>query len=84
MPVYQYNCTSCEHHFDEVKKISEYDLPCKSPCPECGMVTVQRYIGSAPSFSKTGCRTHLKTDSGFQSVLNKMKKFYKGNTIETN
>lgn len=84
MPVYGYKCTSCEHVFEQVRKISEYNVPCEEGCPECGKQTVQRYIDSAPTWSKSGCRTRIKQDAGFSTVLNRIKKFYKGNTIDTN
>lgn len=88
MPLYGYKCTSCEHVFEEIKKVSEYDAPCKEPCPECSKTTVQRYIDSAPALSKTGGRTNLRVTDDFNSILKKIDKFYgkssKGSTVQTN
>lgn len=86
MPVYDYKCHSCEHEFTEMKKISEYDLPCKEPCPECGKIDVHRHITEAPSHAKSGMtgKTHFRKPDDFNHLLTKMKKFYKGNKIDTN
>lgn len=32
MPIYEYQCTACHHHFDLIQKIS--DTPIKQ-CPKC-------------------------------------------------
>jgi len=44
MPIYEYQCTSCHHHFDLMQKISEE--PVKS-CPECHKNTVIKLISAA-------------------------------------
>ena len=33
MPIYEYQCTSCNHHFEVTQKISEKPL---KKCPTCG------------------------------------------------
>ena len=33
MPVYQFRCTHCEHHQDEIRCIEQRDAPLD--CPEC-------------------------------------------------
>lgn len=43
MPIYEYQCSSCGHHFDELQKISE---PSLTRCPACGQNTLNRLIGS--------------------------------------
>ena len=49
MPIYEYQCQSCEHHFELRQKFSD---PPASQCPECGD-TVQKLISSA-AFSLKG------------------------------
>jgi putative FmdB family regulatory protein len=33
MPTYEYECTKCQHHFDEFQKITDKPL---TKCPACG------------------------------------------------
>lgn len=44
MPIYEYQCTNCRHHFDLMQKIS--DEPVKQ-CPECGNNTVIKLVSAA-------------------------------------
>ncbi|MFJ1267721.1 FmdB family zinc ribbon protein [Legionella lytica] len=44
MPIYEYQCTNCHHHFDLMQKIS--DEPVKQ-CPECEKDTVIKLISAA-------------------------------------
>lgn len=44
MPIYEYQCTNCHHHFDLMQKIS--DEPVKQ-CPECHKDTVIKLISAA-------------------------------------
>ena len=44
MPIYEYQCTSCNHHFDLMQKIS--DEPVKQ-CPVCYKDTVVKLISAA-------------------------------------
>lgn len=44
MPIYEYQCTSCNHHFDLMQKIS--DEPVRQ-CPVCYQNTVIKLISAA-------------------------------------
>ncbi len=44
MPIYEYNCTNCNHHFDLIQKIN--DEPVKQ-CPHCHANTAIRLISAA-------------------------------------
>lgn len=44
MPIYEYQCTSCQHHFDLMQKIS--DDPVKE-CPVCHQNTIIKLISAA-------------------------------------
>lgn len=44
MPIYEYECTSCHHHFDLMQKISEEPI---KQCPECAQHTVIKLISAA-------------------------------------
>ena len=50
MPIYEYQCNACHHHFDLIQKVS--DQPARV-CPECSKDTVVRLI-SAPGFQLKG------------------------------
>ena len=62
MPIYEYQCGSCKHIFDELQKIS--DDPLKD-CPECKEGQLKKLI-SAPKFRLKGAgwyETDFKTGS---------------------
>ncbi len=44
MPIYEYECSSCQHHFDLIQKIS--DEPEKK-CPSCLQDTAVKLISAA-------------------------------------
>lgn len=56
MPTYQYKCTTCEHKFEELQKIS---APALEKCPECGE-KIERIITGGAGFVLKG--------SGFYST----------------
>jgi len=70
MPIYGYECTSCEHTFDALQKMSDPKLV---DCPECGEPSLRKQL-SAPKFRlkgkgwyetdfKTGDKRNLASDS---------------------
>lgn len=44
MPIYEYQCTECEHEFETIQKISEDPL---TTCPKCGKETLRKKISAA-------------------------------------
>jgi putative FmdB family regulatory protein len=50
MPIYEYACSSCEHRFDELQKISEAALV---HCPKCNEPALRKLL-SAPKFRLKG------------------------------
>lgn len=50
MPIYEYECPDCHHHFDVIQKFSDIAV---SECPECHHSSVIRLI-SAPAFQLKG------------------------------
>lgn len=44
MPIYEYQCTACHHHFDQIQKI--HDEPIKI-CPFCSENKVIRLVSAA-------------------------------------
>lgn len=50
MPIYGYQCKSCEHTFDALQKMSDDPLV---DCPDCGDSSLQKLL-SAPKFRLKG------------------------------
>jgi len=50
MPIYGYVCTSCEHTFDALQKMSDARLV---DCPDCGESSLRKQL-SAPKFRLKG------------------------------
>lgn len=45
MPLYEFQCSRCEHAFDKVLSLSELETE-KIVCPRCGAGDVKRLISS--------------------------------------
>ncbi len=50
MPFYEYQCSACGHHHEELQKINARPL---RKCPACGRATLRRLV-SAPVFRLKG------------------------------
>ena len=50
MPIYEFECKHCGHHFDHLQKMSDAD---PTVCPACGEPQLHRMVG-APSFRLAG------------------------------
>lgn len=50
MPIYEFACGQCGHHFDHLQKLSDID---PVDCPQCGAARLHRCV-SAPSFRLAG------------------------------
>ena len=62
MPIYEYQCGSCEHVFESLQRISEAPL---THCPACGKPELKKLV-SAPAFRLKGggwYETDFKTGS---------------------
>ena len=75
MPIYGYECTSCEHTFDVLQKMSD---PRLVDCPDCGEANLRKQL-SAPKFRlkgkgwyetdfKTGDKRNIAGDSEKKST----------------
>jgi putative FmdB family regulatory protein len=53
MPLYEYQCESCQHRFEKIQK--SYNDPPLETCPKCGKGPVRKLISSpAIQFKGTG------------------------------
>jgi putative FmdB family regulatory protein len=50
MPIYEYRCDACDHHFEKMQKLSDKPI---TRCPNCQADAVQKLI-SASRFKLTG------------------------------
>lgn len=51
MPTYDYLCTDCQHHWEEIQKITE---PPVEVCPKCSHATARRQISGGNFILKGG------------------------------
>jgi putative FmdB family regulatory protein len=67
MPIYEYECDTCHHHFEILQKVSEEPL---TYCPECGEHTLRKLISAAAFRLKGGgwYETDFKT-GGQRNVI---------------
>ena len=50
MPIYEYQCTNCEHHLEAIQKVSDKPL---LKCPACGKPGLKKLV-SASAFHLKG------------------------------
>jgi putative FmdB family regulatory protein len=68
MPFYEYQCSACGHHHEELQRITDGPL---RKCPACGRSTLKRLV-SAPVFRLKGggwYETDFKGDKDSQRNL---------------
>tara|TARA_R110000824_G_scaffold325883_1_gene512786 strand:+ start:4010 stop:4312 length:303 start_codon:yes stop_codon:yes gene_type:complete len=77
MPVYEYYCESCDHHFEELLGVSKRDKPIKEPCPNCEEKTVKKGV----SITVMGADATLTLENKCPGFTKKMEQIAKGPTI---
>jgi len=50
MPIYEYECKTCEKHFDKLVRLNA-PVP---PCPECGSTDVTKLVSTSSFVLKGG------------------------------
>ena len=75
MPLYEFQCESCEHYWEEQLTIDNRNKPTEANCPECDtMGSVHKILSSAPGIGdpiRLGLR---KPNEGHRDILREMKK----------
>ena len=66
MPIYEYQCSNCGHHLEELQSISEPPLV---KCPNCGENSLKKLIGSGGGLIFKGSGFYL-TDYKNKSSVN--------------
>ena len=83
MPTYTYKCSKCEYEKDRIMKLSEYDVPCQEPCPECSSENSISRVICATGFGDVHRMKMHKVDSDWRDVLRNIdKKVGKGSTLK--
>jgi putative FmdB family regulatory protein len=72
MPMYEYQCGSCNVVFERQRTMSKMLEPETEPCPECSAETVKKVILTAPGLADPMRLGLRKPDSGFREVLHKI------------
>jgi putative FmdB family regulatory protein len=76
MPNYGYECTKCEHYFEQVHPIAERDKPTTEKCPSCGKAksVIKSWKGVTPGLSADNTLTPDKASGGrWTELMNRMK-----------
>lgn len=75
MPIYEYQCQSCQHEFEALQKISDAAL---TDCPQCFKSALRKKISAAgfrlsgsgwyeTDFKKSGSKKNLAGEGGGQT-----------------
>lgn len=72
MPLYDYRCHECNHHFEEFQKIDDRYVPLDRACPKCNKKTLVLVIG-APAICDSVRIGVKKHDKGWEETLAKVK-----------
>ena len=70
--MYEYQCESCSHVFEQKHTISDMHKPEADPCPACEQVAVKKVILTAPGLADPMRLGLIKPNSGFREVLHKI------------
>lgn len=83
MPIYEFSCKKCNHVFDEMLSMNEYDLPLSQPCPSCQATdSVNRHWGTAPSIGDPVRLGITKPPQGFKDLMNHYKSVHPGGNLK--
>lgn len=70
MPIYDYQCAACGHHFDVLQKADE---PALRKCPECGKLKLSKCL-STPTFHLSGGGWRKPTATSKKAAADRQRK----------
>ena len=73
MPIYEFNCESCDHTFEVLLGVSKRDTPLDESCPECSENSIKRTMG----IFQSGADATVTVDKmcpGFSKRMDNIKK----------
>ena len=86
MPLYDFECEKCSHHYEEFYTIAEMDVPLTEPCPSCkkkgGIIRIVgrgRIVDIARLESTKG---RLRPTKDFTEVMTRIKKNHPASNFE--
>ena len=86
MPLYDFECESCKHYYEEFHKIAEMDKPLNEPCPCCkDKGNIIRIVGSGrivDSARLESTKGRLKPTKDFTEVMTRIKKNHPASNFE--
>ncbi len=76
MPIYDFKCNECNHEFEKVLMIADYETPLAEPCPNCDTSgEIEQFLSSAPGIADSVRLGIRKPDRTFQrEILGRIKK----------
>jgi putative FmdB family regulatory protein len=84
MPFYDYQCSKCDHTFEEFLRMADRKKPTKNPCSRCQAIgSVNQVILQAPAACdpiRVGSAGRL--DWGFKEVIKKIKTAHPRHTMK--
>lgn len=79
MPLYNFNCTSCNNKFERFLSVANYKQPESENCPSCGEMKVLKEIQS-PNMIQFD--RNIKADDTFRDILKQIGKNNKHSNID--
>lgn len=74
MPMYDYQCSKCQHTFEEMLTYEKRDNPTKEPCPKCGANEINKIVGGFPGLASDSTLTPDKATGGrWSEMMNRIK-----------
>lgn len=74
MPIYTYQCSECEHHFEKFLKMDNRKQPEGEPCPNCGKQAVTQKLVMNFKLIDPVRLGRVKPDGDWCNHLQNMKK----------
>lgn len=73
MPAYDYKCSECGKVWEEIRRMSEHDVPERIPCPHCHKSKCVTQVVGVPGVAMdTAHRIDGKATGGFKAVMEKI------------
>jgi putative FmdB family regulatory protein len=86
MPLYDFECESCNHFYEEFYTIAEMDKPLNEPCPFCKVKgKIIRIVGSArvvDPIMLESTKGRLRPTKEFTEVMTRIKKNHPASNFE--
>ena len=86
MPLYDFQCESCDHTYEQFRTIAEMDKPLKQACPSCkkkgNIIRIVGVGGLVDSGRLESTKGRLKPTKEFTEVMSRIKKKHPASKFE--